>query len=150
MILFSSFSHLPKSTSLHRFEQNGPYGPSNQWPSFLQVGHLTARGIAFAQFRGALPFTQYVPFHLNRVAPLALRAEDVPSHIAAGTISPSSENHFVPRTLRPCSSVRDDCPYQRSNKRGIPPKQNAPDQEESSALQRHGTIHDGYVNMSNR
>jgi len=41
-------------------------------------------------------------------------------------------------TILPVNSPIDDA---------APEKQNAPDQEESSALQRHGTIHDGYVNM---
>src|SRR5204862_1118061 len=44
--LFSSLTHLPKSTRLHRFEQNGPYAPANQSPRFLHVGHRTF-GIGF-------------------------------------------------------------------------------------------------------
>jgi FAD synthase len=36
----SSLNHLPRSTSLQRCEQNGPYFVSNQAPDFLQVGHL--------------------------------------------------------------------------------------------------------------
>ncbi len=38
--LFSSLNHLPRSNSLQRCEQNGPYFPSNQFPAFLQVGHF--------------------------------------------------------------------------------------------------------------
>jgi hypothetical protein len=38
----SSPSHFPKSINLHRCEQNGPYPPLSQSPSFLQVGHLIA------------------------------------------------------------------------------------------------------------
>src|ERR1039458_2746769 len=34
-------NHLPRSMSLQRCEQNGPYFPANQSPDFLQVGHLT-------------------------------------------------------------------------------------------------------------
>jgi hypothetical protein len=40
---FSWLNHLPRSTSLQRCEQNGPYLPSNQFPSFLQLGHLMGR-----------------------------------------------------------------------------------------------------------
>jgi hypothetical protein len=38
--LFSSPNHFPKSINLQRWEQNGPYLPSNQSPAFRQVGHL--------------------------------------------------------------------------------------------------------------
>src|ERR1039457_4939893 len=40
---FSPLNHLPRSMSLHRCEQNGPYFPASQSPDFLQVGHLTGR-----------------------------------------------------------------------------------------------------------
>ena len=38
----SSPSHFPRSISLQRCEQNGPYAPANHSPSFLQLGHFTA------------------------------------------------------------------------------------------------------------
>jgi hypothetical protein len=37
----SSLNHLPRSISLQRREQKGPWGPANQSPIRLQVGHLT-------------------------------------------------------------------------------------------------------------
>lgn len=40
----SSANHLPRSTSLHRREQNGPNGVANQSPDFLHVGHLLEVG----------------------------------------------------------------------------------------------------------
>src|SRR6185312_1457007 len=40
-IVCSSPNHFPKSTSLQRCEQNGPYFPANQSPTRLHVGHLT-------------------------------------------------------------------------------------------------------------
>lgn len=40
---FCSLSHLPRSTSLQRREQNGPKDSSNQLPIFLQVGHFVGR-----------------------------------------------------------------------------------------------------------
>jgi len=47
----SSPSHLPRSRRRQRFEQNGPYGPSNHAPLFWQVGHLTWRGTGIAENR---------------------------------------------------------------------------------------------------
>ncbi len=53
----SSLSHLPRSTSLQRCEQNGPYFVSNQAPDFLQVGHLMT-GFGFMFGFGGLNLTK--------------------------------------------------------------------------------------------
>src|SRR5688572_30460494 len=48
---FSPLNHFPRSTSLHRFEQNGPYGVANQSPAFLHIGHLTIRGVLMSHIQ---------------------------------------------------------------------------------------------------
>ena len=44
----SSLNHWPRSTSLQRFEQNGPKGVANQSPAFLHDGHLMLVGTLMA------------------------------------------------------------------------------------------------------
>lgn len=53
----SSLSHLPRSTSLQRCEQKGPYLVSNHAPDFLQVGHLMM-GFGFMFVSGELNVTK--------------------------------------------------------------------------------------------
>ena len=53
----SPSSHLPRSMSLQRWEQKGPYLPANQSPDFLHVGHLTS---GFRLSGGGVKFPEVV------------------------------------------------------------------------------------------
>ena len=48
-------NHLPRSTSLQRWEQNGAYFPANQSPDFLHVGHLVCDRRLTIGIKGGFP-----------------------------------------------------------------------------------------------